>query len=72
MYLGNMVELADCDELYDNPQHPYTQALLEAVPIPDPDLENGREHKVVKGGNTKPDQPAKRLRFPSAVPPGGR
>jgi len=57
MYLGNMVELADCDELYDNPQHPYTQALLEAVPIPDPDLENGREHKVVKGEIPSPINP---------------
>jgi oligopeptide transport system ATP-binding protein len=49
MYLGHMVELADCDELYDNPLHPYTRALLEAVPIPDPDIESGREHKTVKG-----------------------
>jgi oligopeptide/dipeptide ABC transporter ATP-binding protein len=57
MYLGNMVELADCDELYDNPVHPYTQALLEAVPIPDPDLENARAHKVVKGEIPSPMSP---------------
>jgi len=57
MYLGNMVELADCDELYDNPIHPYTQALLEAVPIPDPDLENSRAHKVVKGEIPSPMNP---------------
>lgn len=57
MYLGNMVELADCDELYDNPLHPYTQALLEAVPIPDPDLENGRAHKIVKGEIPSPMNP---------------
>jgi oligopeptide/dipeptide ABC transporter ATP-binding protein len=57
MYLGNMVELADCDELYDNPMHPYTQALLEAVPIPDPDLENNRAHKVVKGEIPSPMSP---------------
>ena len=57
MYLGNMVELADCDELYDNPLHPYTQALLEAVPIPDPDLENARAHKIVKGEIPSPINP---------------
>lgn len=57
MYLGNMVELADCDELYDHPLHPYTQALLEAVPIPDPDLEKSRAHKVVKGEIPSPMNP---------------
>ena len=57
MYLGHMVELADCDELFDNPIHPYTQALLEAVPIPDPDLENGREHKIIKGEIPSPISP---------------
>jgi oligopeptide transport system ATP-binding protein len=57
MYLGNMVELADCDELYENPLHPYTQALLEAVPIPDPDLENARAHKIVKGEIPSPMNP---------------
>ncbi len=57
MYLGNIVELADCDELYDNPMHPYTRALLEAVPIPDPDLEHGRAHKIVKGEIPSPMNP---------------
>ena len=57
MYLGHMVELADCDELFDNPIHPYTQALLEAVPIPDPDLENSREHKIIKGEIPSPISP---------------
>ena len=57
MYLGHMVELADCDELFDNPMHPYTQALLEAVPIPDPDVEHDREHKVIKGEIPSPINP---------------
>jgi oligopeptide/dipeptide ABC transporter ATP-binding protein len=42
MYLGEIVELADTDELFDNSLHPYTQALIEAVPIPDPKVKNIR------------------------------
>ncbi len=57
MYLGKMVELADCDDLYDNPIHPYTQALLNAVPVPDPEVERGREHQVVKGEVPSPINP---------------
>ena len=49
MYLGKLVELADGDELFDNPKHPYTQALLNAVPIPDPKVEGERDHKVITG-----------------------
>ncbi len=57
MYLGKMVELADCDELYDNPIHPYTKALLSAVPIPDPTIEKGRKHQMVKGEIPSPINP---------------
>jgi oligopeptide transport system ATP-binding protein len=57
MYLGKMVELADCDELYDSPMHPYTNALLSAVPIPDPDIEAGRAHEIVKGEIPSPINP---------------
>ncbi len=57
MYLGHMVELADCDELYDNPIHPYTRALLAAVPIPDPTIEAERAHEVVKGEVPSPINP---------------
>ncbi len=57
MYLGKMVELADCDELYDNPRHPYTRALLSAVPIPDPVVEAGREHRVIQGEVPSPINP---------------
>ena len=57
MYLGHMVELAECDELYDNPMHPYTQALLNAVPIPDPVIEQQREHQIIKGEIPSPINP---------------
>ncbi len=57
MYLGKMVELADCDELYDNPVHPYTQALLNAVPIPDPTIESKRKHQIIKGEIPSPINP---------------
>lgn len=46
MYYGKLVELADADELYRNPIHPYTKALLSAIPIPDPRVEKGRKHLV--------------------------
>ena len=48
MYLGNLVELASSKELFSNPQHPYTQALLSAIPIPDPDVEQERDSKKIK------------------------
>ena len=57
MYLGHMVELAECDELYENPNHPYTRALLAAVPIPDPTVEAQRAHEVVKGEVPSPINP---------------
>ena len=43
MYLGRMVELAEADELYDHPAHPYTNALMSAIPIPDPKKEKERQ-----------------------------
>ena len=46
MYYGKLVELADAEELYRNPIHPYTKALLSAIPIPDPRIEKGRKHLV--------------------------
>jgi oligopeptide transport system ATP-binding protein len=57
MYLGKMVELADSDELFDNPMHPYTQALLSAVPVPDPTVEAQRGHQVPKGEVPSPINP---------------
>ena len=57
MYLGRIVELADCDELYDNPMHPYTRALLSAVPVPDPEVEQGRDIRIVTGEVPSPINP---------------
>lgn len=68
MYLGKIVELADCDELYNNPLHPYTQALLAAVPVPDPDLEKARAHRIVKGEVPSPINPPKGCVFHPRCP----
>ena len=57
MYLGKLVELAGCDELFDNPMHPYTRALLQAVPIPDPTVEGKRDHQVIQGEVPSPMNP---------------
>ncbi len=57
MYLGNLVEFADCDELFDNPAHPYTKALLQAVPVPDPAIEKARAHETIKGEIPSPINP---------------
>jgi len=57
MYLGKMVELATGDELFDNPQHPYTKALLSAVPVPDPSVEQQRQHQVLHGEVPSPMNP---------------
>lgn len=46
MYNGDFVEFGDTDDVFDNPQHPYTMALLSAIPIPDPDAERSRVRTV--------------------------
>ena len=61
MYLGKMVELAETEELLHNPLHPYTQALLSAVPVPDPTFT--RKAVKIKGGVSQPINPPPRCRF---------
>ncbi|KPB01443.1 ABC transporter ATP-binding protein [Ahrensia marina] len=63
MYLGNVVELATSDALFDNPQHPYTKQLISAVPIPDPEVERTRKRLKLKGELSSPLDSAARLRF---------
>jgi len=73
LYLGRIVELADRDAIYENPIHPYTKALISAVPIPDPHIERKRQRIKIPGELPSPLDPGAALRFlPSRLLAGDR
>jgi oligopeptide transport system ATP-binding protein len=57
LYLGNMVEMANSSDIYAHPRHPYTQALISAVPIPDPEIEKNKELILIEGDLPSPINP---------------
>ena len=65
MYLGKLVEISDSEEIYNNPVHPYTKALLSAIPIPDPDIAKSKQRIILEGDIPSPIDPPPGCRFMS-------
>lgn len=68
MYLGKIMELTNQDSLYNDPKHPYTQALLSAIPIPDPLIEKKRQRIIIEGDMPSPASPPKGCNFNTRCP----